>query len=224
MIEDLTARVKACNACALRAACTRPVPGHGSVPSQLMLVGEAPAETEDKGGMPFIGKGGIELDGYLSRFALLHRSQFRMTNVVRCRPVGNRDPKEGEIAECKRFMDMELALTRPRIVVAAGRFAAQWFIPGIDLSLCHGIPQFGVRVEVGEWAKARMGVEGGLWWEGVVIPVYHPALGLHEGKAMRDLQEDFRVVGEVVRGKWRGVRDEWEGREEYLEEEEGGEG
>jgi DNA polymerase len=152
-----------------------------------MVIGEAPGKWEDRDGKPFVGKSGKELDNYLSRFARISRDACYITNVVKCRPDSrDRDPKPKEIAICtEAYLVEELGEVAPRFIIAAGKFAASWlFQSPVKMEMVHGI---------------------GYRWEGfgiaaTVIPVYHPSYGLHSTRKMRFIQEDFEMVGEIVRG------------------------
>lgn len=174
--------------------CGMPVWGSGLTTSQIMIIGEAPGKWEDRDGKPFVGKSGKELDNYLLRFAHINRGACYVTNVVKCRPdAKDRDPKPGEIAICtENYLTQELIEVHPRFIIAAGKIATQWlFQAPAKMEMVHGI---------------------GYRWSGVgisatVMPVYHPSYGLHSTRKMRFIQEDFEMVGEIVRG--RGDVREW---------------
>jgi len=152
-------------------------------PPILFLVGEAPGFDEDLTGRPFVGKSGSELDMYLARFARVPRPRCYITNAVKCRPPDNRDPKSDELATCtSAWLEEELATIPRELVVAVGRVAACWLLDApVSLERIHGIPQ------PSRW--------------GVVMPIYHPAYGIHSPRRMRDIIGDFRAIGELVRGR-----------------------
>ncbi len=171
-----------CAACPLPG--NLPVCGEGPLSNPLaLLVGEAPGADEETYGRPFVGKSGQELTMYLSRFARVSRERIRIENIVRCRPPNNRDPHSAEVECCtSRYLVPSLEAAAPDIVVTVGRVATQWFLgSGAKMERVHGIPQQG---------------EGR-----VVVPVYHPAYGLHSPRQMKQVMEDFTVVGRVVRGQ-----------------------
>jgi len=181
-----------------------------------MLIGEAPGKQEDRWGKPFVGKSGKELDNYLDRFAHISRKACYVTNVVLCRPdAKDRDPRPEEIRVCTtNYLIPDLVEIAPKYIICAGVHAAG-FVLGetVKMEMVHGI---------------------GYRWEGfginsTVIPVYHPSYGLHLTRKMRFIQEDFEMVGEIVRGRgdvrmWAPGMAEGEGEVEgEVEGEEGGE-
>jgi uracil-DNA glycosylase family 4 len=153
-------------------------------------VGEAPGEQEDLTGIPFVGKAGIERDNYMRRVGIADLPRYT-TNVIKCRPPRNRDPKPDEISACMEHLEAELAvLPQDAIIITLGRFATRWFLgEEADSEVLHGIPQE---------------------WDGhVLIPAYHPAAGLHNTSMMTRIFEDFTNIGKVVRGERVKVDDEY---------------
>jgi DNA polymerase len=140
------------------------VPGEGNPAAEIMLVGEAPGATEDALGRPFVGRAGKLLDEALAEAGLL-RADVWITNVVKARPPGNRDPKAPEVAHWLPVLERELALVDPRVVVPLGRHALAHFAPGAKISAVHG-------------TALR-------WGERVLYPLYHPAAALR-GRALRE--------------------------------------
>jgi DNA polymerase len=166
-LRDLIA---GCTACELHRGSNCAVPGEGPAPTEIMFVGEAPGFHEDRQGTPFIGAAGQFLNELLQQIGL-DRSQVYITNVVKHRPPGNRDPLPDEIAACQPYLERQIALVRPRMIVTLGRFSmARWF-PGGRISQLHGQPK---RV-------------GGI----VVVPMYHPAAALHQGALRATIEADF---------------------------------
>lgn len=146
------------------------------------LVGEAPGQEEEASGYPFVGKSGRELNMYLRRFVGYSRDRFTITNTIRCRPPNNRDPSREELDWCSIHLVQELEDYTPRIVGAVGRISAQWFMHRpVTMEKAHGIP-----VEV----DGR-----------IVVPIYHPSYGLHSPRRMKEIIDDFVVLGEVIRGE-----------------------
>jgi len=187
---------RGCNRCGLQ---QRIIWGIGPVPARIMLIGEAPGENEARAGKPFVGKSGKELDYILAR-AGIQREDIYVTNIVKCRPDKNRDPSDVEIAGCSEWLREELRRVQPRFIVTVGRIATQYFLEGSTMEQTHGLPF--------------------LMPEGdVIIPVYHPAYGLHSPEKMLLVQADFEAVGEIVAGKRPLISpvDEWAGKEDYGE-------
>lgn len=175
-----------CNLCALRRTCSGPVWGEGDPRSPYWLIGEAPGETEDHDKRPFVGKAGEELNGnYLLRNGL-GRDLFYITNLVKCRPPANRDPKPEEISACwKAHLECELQKCCPEAVIGTlGRFASREVLgKEIDMSMYHGVP---LR------ALGR-----------IVVPIFHPALGLHSTSMMTHITGDFKALAAVIKGDLR---------------------
>jgi DNA polymerase len=149
------------------------VPGEGSPTADVMLVGEAPGASEDKQGRPFVGRAGKLLDELLAE-AGLERGDVYITNVVKARPPGNRDPRADEVAHWMPFLERELALVQPRLVIPLGRHALAHFAPGEKISQVHG----------------QLIREGGR----ALVPWYHPAAALHAKGLRETLSEDARSL------------------------------
>jgi uracil-DNA glycosylase len=159
------------------AAATNIVPGEGSHTADVMLVGEAPGATEDMLGRPFVGRAGRLLDELLVA-AGLSRGDVFITNVVKARPPGNRDPTAAEVAHYLPWLERQLALIRPKVVIPLGRHALAHFAPGRKITEVHG----------------TLLIAGGRQ----LVPWLHPAAGLR-GRAMREaLIQDARALPGVL--------------------------
>jgi uracil-DNA glycosylase family 4 len=169
-IADVAAGVRGCTRCGLHKGRKLAVPGEGPATCDLMFIGEGPGFHENEQGRPFVGPAGKLLEQLLSSIGLTRRDVF-ITNVVKCRPPGNRDPLPEEMAACADFLTEQIALVNPRIVVTLGRFSmARWF-PGESISRIHGQQrQFGA-----------------LW----VFPCFHPAAALRQERYRELLEADF---------------------------------
>jgi uracil-DNA glycosylase family 4 len=163
---------------------TNMVPGEGSPTAEVMVVGEAPGASEDKQGRPFVGQAGRLLDDLLGD-AGLERDDAWVTNVVKARPPGNRDPRAAEVAHHMPWLEQELALIQPRLVVPLGRHALKHFAPDAKISEVHGRALY-------ERGRA-------------LYPMYHPAAALHNPELRATLHEDARglraALDEVRRGE-----------------------
>ena len=166
-----------CPACELARTRSRTVPGVGPAPAEVMCIGEAPGAREDEQGLPFVGPAGRFLDELLGGIGL-SRETVHIANVVKCRPPGNRDPQPEEIAACQPFLDRQIALVDPLLIVTLGRFSmARWF-PGAAISRIHGQPKrFGGRI---------------------VLPMYHPAAALRRGDLRPVIAADFARIPELI--------------------------
>lgn len=138
-LDRLAAQVRRCTACPeLAAARTHAVPGVLPPGAELLLVGEAPGAQEDLAGLPFVGRAGQLLDELLAA-AGLDRSTVAVANVLKCRPPGNRKPTRAEVGRCRPWLDRQLALAAPRVVVTLGGTAAEWaFAPGVRIADVRG--------------------------------------------------------------------------------------
>lgn len=147
--------------------------------ADLLVVGEAPGEDEDKEGEPFVGRAGQLLTSILAEEMGLGRDDVYITNVVKCRPPDNRDPRAGEVAACRPFLVRQIELVNPRVVVALGTFAAQTL-------LCSAEPMTLLR---GRWRN----------YQGIcLMPTYHPAYLLRRRNQVEVAREDFRKVAQVL--------------------------
>jgi uracil-DNA glycosylase len=169
-IPELRQLVGGCTACELHRGAKMGVPGEGPVPAEIMFIGEAPGFHEDQQGKPFIGAAGQFLNELLGKIGL-DRGQVYITNVVKHRPPGNRDPLPDEMAACRPYLDRQIELVNPRMIVTLGRFSmARWF-PGGRISQIHGQPK----------------TVGGR----IIVPMYHPAAALHQAALKATIEADF---------------------------------
>lgn len=174
----LAEQVKGCTACDLHRGRTHAVPGEGPDDAAIMLIGEGPGANEDRTGRPFVGAAGKFLEELLA-LAGLKRSEVYICNVVKCRPPGNRDPQPAEIAACAGYLDRQIALVNPQVIVTLGRFSmARWF-SGQSISRIHGQPK----------------VDG----DRTVVPMFHPAAALHQERYRSLIMADFSNLPETVK-------------------------
>jgi uracil-DNA glycosylase len=153
------------------------VPGEGSATAGVVLVGEAPGASEDRSGRPFVGSAGKLLDRLLEA-AGLRREEVFITNVVKARPPGNRDPSAEEIAHHMPWLQAQLAVIRPQLLVPLGRHALARFAPELKISEAHG------------HVVERDGY--------TLFPMYHPAAALHAQRLRETLFEDARSLAEAL--------------------------
>lgn len=172
-MRDLEAQVKTCQLCRLAKTRTNAVPGEGNLKAEVMFIGEGPGYHEDKQGRPFIGAAGHFLDELLS-IAGLSRENAYIANVVKCRPPNNRDPNPDEMAACAPYLERQIEIVNPRLIVTLGRYSMSKFFPGERISQIHG--------------QARI-VDGRL-----CVAMYHPAAGLHQASLADIIRADFRKL------------------------------
>ncbi len=176
-LREIAAEVACCQKCILYKGALKPVPGEGNPNAEVMLIGEAPGWHENQQGRPFVGAAGQFLEDLL-RSVGLRRDQVFITNVVKHRPPDNRDPLPDEIAACNGYLDRQIAIIDPRVIVTLGRFSMNKFFPGERISRIHGVAR-------------RHGNR-------LVLPLYHPAAALHQNALRRTVEEDFRKLPQVL--------------------------
>ena len=161
-LEEIAETASTCTLCTLSEERKNVVFGVGDPHADLMFVGEGPGEHEDKQGLPFVGRSGKLLDKLIAEELGLERSQVYITNVVKCRPPGNRDPRSEEIAACNPFLKRQFELIDPRVIVSLGNPAAQTLLrTRVGISKLRG-------------QRYRFG-------KAVLVPTYHPAALLRGG-------------------------------------------
>ncbi len=172
-LATLYEEIADCPNCALARTRTQTVPGSGPAPAEVMCIGEAPGAREDERGVPFVGPAGHLLDELLGGIGL-SRETVHIANVVKCRPPQNRDPVPDEIAACTPFLDRQIAIVDPLLIVTLGRFSMSRWFPGASISRIHGRAKtFGGRM---------------------VVPMYHPAAALHRGDLRPVIEADFALI------------------------------
>lgn len=167
-------QVKECQKCPLYKLAKNSVPGAGSVDSEVMFIGEGPGEKEDELGLPFVGRAGKLLDEMLESIGL-KRDEVYIANVVKHRPPGNRDPKPEEIHSCWPYLEKQIEIIRPKLIVCLGRHSLGRFLPSVGaISTVHG----------------RCFVKKGQAY----MALYHPAVGLYNGGMRQTLIDDFKKI------------------------------
>lgn len=182
-LEVLAEKIKHCTACPLYKSATHAVPGEGASNSKIFLIGEGPGYYEDQSGRPFVGRAGQLLESVLTKVGL-QRDEVFIGNVVKHRPPDNRDPLPFEINACSPWLDQQLLLIQPKIIVTLGRFSLAKFLPSVKISVVHGQPKM-----VGSY---------------IVIPMYHPAAALRNSDLMRTFQEDFLINKDLLQNPEQG--------------------
>lgn len=178
LIQD----IHKCKKCPLHKERTRPVPGEGSRKTKLMFIGEGPGENEDRVGKPFIGRSGKILTELIESIGIT-RDQVYITNIVKCRPPGNRNPTSQEINACADFLLHQVALIDPDVICTLGSFATKTILATDDA--------------IGK-LRGKVHIRGEL----VIIPTYHPSYILRNGgKPMPTVKGDFQLIKQVLNGK-----------------------
>jgi len=184
----LVAEIKACTRCPLHASRKNPVPGEGSLDATVMLIGEAPGRWEDEKGRPFVGAAGKLLDRLLA-LAGFRREEVYIANVLKCRPPGNRDPRPEEVEACTPFLDRQIQIIRPKVIVTLGRHSTRYIFSKAGLPFKR---MGDVRGRVYEVELLGLKV--------VLVPTLHPASALYNPSYRSLLEADFELIGRVAKG------------------------
>ncbi len=177
ILQEVASQVTVCEKCELHFSRKKAVPGEGPVSSEIMFIGEGPGFYENEQGRPFVGQAGKLLEELLAALGMV-RQQVFITNVVKCRPPGNRDPLPEELAACNDYLDRQIEAINPTVIVTLGRYSMAKFLPYAKISDVHG---------QAAWVKGRL-----------VVPMYHPAAALHQPSLKPALEKDFTRLPEYI--------------------------
>jgi len=181
-LKKLNDQTLSCQKCDLRQTCSQVVPGAGSAEAEIMFIGEGPGKEEDKQGIPFVGAAGKFLDEMLEMISL-KREDVYIANVVKCRPPNNRDPLPEEAEACWPWLERQIKIINPKLIVTLGRHSLERFLPGQKISQIHGkalrraVPKMGIRI---------------------FYALYHPAAALYNGSMREVLIKDFKKIPKVL--------------------------
>jgi len=178
-LESVHSEVRRCTKCPLHRGRTNAVPGAGPIDADIMFIGEAPGFHEDQQGIPFVGRAGQFLNELLEQ-ADIDRDNVFITNVIKCRPPGNRDPKPDEVKACKPYLDEQIEILQPKVIVTLGRHSMARAFPNEKISQVHGQPRR---------------VNGQIYF-----PMYHPAAALHQPSLTGTVQDDFAKLRSLLNG------------------------
>ena len=178
LLDEIAEQVRACRRCALAEGRNNAVPGAGASDARIMFVGEAPGSVEDQQGLPFVGPAGKVLDNLLKRAGLTREEVF-ITNILKCRPPENRDPRPDEVEACREYLDGQIACIKPMLVCTLGRPALQALID----------PKASVMKLNGQVIEKE-----GLTF----VPLLHPAAGLHNKAMQASIIEGFDKLREIL--------------------------
>ena len=177
VLNQIAAEVSVCKKCELHFSRKRAVPGAGPANADIMFIGEGPGFHENEQGLPFVGAAGHFLDELLAGVGM-QRGEVFITNVVKCRPPGNRDPQIEELTACDGYLERQIQVINPKVIVTLGRFSMAKFLPNAKISQVHGRP---VRV------KGRL-----------IVPMYHPAAALHQPSLRSTVEGDFSRLPALI--------------------------
>ena len=176
-LQLVAEEVAKCTKCALHHSRKLTVPGEGPADSEIMLIGEGPGFHENEQGRPFVGAAGNFLEELLASIGF-QRSQVFIANVVKCRPPGNRDPHPDELSACSTYLERQIQVINPRVIVTLGRYSMAHFLPNAKISQIHG-----QAVQ----ARGRL-----------IVAMYHPAAALHQRSLKPTIEADFAKIPELI--------------------------
>jgi uracil-DNA glycosylase family 4 len=176
-LSELYEEIALCQQCEIAKYRTNVVPGEGAEDADIMFIGEAPGWHEDQQGRPFVGPAGKYLDQLLASINLT-RKQVYIANVIKCRPQANRDPLPTEIRNCRKWLERQIEIIRPRMIVTLGRYSMAMFFPDKSISKIHGT------------AQKRDGI--------IYYAMYHPAAALHQNSLRQTIESDMRKIPSLL--------------------------
>jgi DNA polymerase len=177
ILAQVAEEVSVCTKCVLHYSRKIAVPGEGPTNSKIMFIGEGPGFHENEQGRPFVGAAGKFLEELLGKIGM-KRTEVFITNVVKCRPPGNRDPLPEELDACSDYLERQIQAINPKVIVTLGRYSMARFLPNAKISDVHG---------------QAMRVRGRL-----IVPMYHPAAALHQGSLKPVIERDFSLLPELI--------------------------
>jgi uracil-DNA glycosylase len=182
-LEAIAAEVRDCTRCRLHATRTNAVPGEGDASTEVVFIGEGPGQNEDLEGRPFVGRAGGLLVNLLAHIGWTRDDVF-ITNIVKCRPPGNRDPEPDEVAACAPYLHRQLEVLDPAVIVTLGRHSMGRFMPGARISQAHG-----TTAPVDPASGAH---------DATVFAMYHPAAALRTPAIERESYDDVARIPTVL--------------------------
>ena len=185
-LTEVYRQIASCQDCELAKHRNKVVPGEGPEDADLLFIGEAPGWNEDQQGRPFVGAAGGFFDQLLASIGL-RREQVYIANVIKCRPPQNRDPLPAEIQACSKWLDHQVEIIQPRVIVTLGRYSLAKYFPGESIGKIRGKPRKQNDI--------------------IYYPMYHPAAALHQGSLRKIIQEDMLRIPQILT-QWERISEE----------------
>ncbi len=176
-LSELYQQIALCQKCEIAKFRTKVVPGEGAEDADIMFIGEAPGWHEDQQGRPFVGPAGQFLDKLLASINL-NRQQVYIANVIKCRPTNNRDPLPTEMQNCRPWLDSQIEIIKPRMIVTLGRYSMAMYFPGKSISKIHGTAQKHDDI--------------------IYYAMYHPAAALHQQSLRQAIEADMLKIPKIL--------------------------
>jgi DNA polymerase len=187
-MDELIHQIRECRKCTLWKNAKNSVPGEGDLNTSLMMIGEAPGYHEDIKGQPFVGSAGRVLDELLMSIGI-KRNEVFIGNIIKHRPDENRDPNEEEIKACGSYIERQIQIIKPRLIVTLGRHSTKYVMSNVDVEF-RGISE--IRGKVFE--KHLFGIRL------KIIPTFHPAATLYNPTYRNFLENDFQMINKLLEG------------------------
>lgn len=177
MLTQIASEIRQCKKCPLGKTRKNPVPGAGPASAKIMCIGEGPGHHENEQGLPFVGASGKFLTQLLTDGGIPRETVF-ITNVVKCRPPGNREPQPEELQACSEYLERQIEVINPLIIITLGRFSMARYFDNVRISNIHG---------EASWHNDRL-----------IVPMYHPAAALHQPNLRSVIAHDFAQLNKLI--------------------------
>jgi len=189
-MEKLIEEIRKCKKCNLWIHRKNPVPGEGNLKAEIMFIGEAPGKSEDEQGRPFVGAAGKLLTKLIQEILGLKRSDVYIANVLKCRPPNNREPLPEEIEKCTPFLDKQIQLIKPKVIVTLGRYSTIYILRKLGINVTSIMKVRG-RVYTGSILGVKISI----------LPTLHPAAALYNPRNKVLIEEDFKLLNKLIKGE-----------------------
>ena len=185
-ISEIANLVEPCKKCDLYKTRNKPVVGEGYLDAKILFIGEAPGRNEDLKGRPFVGRAGEILDELLDSIGIKRKEVF-IANILKCRPPNNRNPLQSEIDLCSRYLDRQIEIIKPKVIVTLGNFASSYIFE-----------KFGLKYDKISKIHGKIFKINTIFGKLSVIPLYHPAVAVYNLNTKDTLIKDFKVIKDAI--------------------------
>lgn len=185
-MSDIANLVEQCKKCDLHKTRNKPVTGEGSLDAKILFIGEAPGRNEDLKGRPFVGRAGEILDELLNSIEI-KRNEIFIANIIKCRPPENRNPLQNEIESCSKYLDKQIEIIKPKVIVTLGNFASSYIFE-----------KFGLRYDKISKIHGKIFRIDTIFAKLSIIPLYHPAVAVYNINTKDTLIKDFKAIKDTI--------------------------
>lgn len=186
--EELIQTIQNCKKCGLHRTRINPVIGEGSSKAEIMFIGEAPGFHEDKKGNPFVGQAGKVFDELLDSINIKREGVY-ITNILKCRPPGNRNPRQEEIDACTPYLDKQIRIIGPKVICCLGNFATEFIMKKFDLK---------EKIQRISRISGKVFSVNNLSGSVKIVPLYHPAVATYNRNMLDVLKKDFEILKQIM--------------------------